>query len=137
MKKYSIKKGFTIIELITVMSIILVLMGLLIPKLNGYRGKAQKLKVDNYARQIYMAAMASYADNGGKFIKGSIQGDINNLISFSDGENDNIITVSTAKDDEATITFTIEGTKHEMTINKDGYNLSNEKFTENNSEQNI
>lgn len=139
MKKYFMKKskkGFTIIELITVMSIILILAGMLIPKLNGYRGKAQKLKVDNYARQIYMAAMASYADNNGKFIGESIEKDINDLISFTKGEEDNNIKVSTTENDSARIIFTVEGIQHNMIIDKDGYVLSNEKVTGNNSDNN-
>ncbi|KLU76787.1 type II secretion system protein [Clostridium botulinum] len=60
-------KGFTLIELIVVMAIILVMASFLIPKFNGYRGKAQRLKVVDTGRQIYLTAMESYAENNGKF----------------------------------------------------------------------
>lgn len=122
------KKGFTLIELLTVMSIIFILMGLLIPKLNGYRMKAQKLKVENYARQIYIATAASYGENDGKFIAADIKNNIENLINIMDDKENKEVTVSIG-DDSATVTFTVEGVKHDVFIDKDGYRLSNEKGT--------
>lgn len=60
------KKGFTLIELIVVIAIMLVLSSFLIPKFNGYRGRAEKLKVIDTGRQIYLTAMESFAENNGK-----------------------------------------------------------------------
>lgn len=122
------KKGFTLIELLTVMSIIFILMGLLIPKLNGYRMKAQKLKVENYARQIYIATAASYGENNGKFIAADIKNNIENLTNIMEDKEKKEVTVSAA-DDSATVQFTVEGVEHEVFINKDGYKLSNEEGT--------
>src|SRR3712207_9173943 len=68
--KFGIKnttKGFTLIELIVVMAIILVMASFLIPKFNGYRGKAQRLKVVDTGRQIYLTAIESYSENNGEF----------------------------------------------------------------------
>jgi type IV pilus assembly protein PilA len=61
------KKGFTLIELIIVMSIILVMASFLIPKFNGYRAKAQRLKVVDTGRQIYLAVMDSYIEGNESF----------------------------------------------------------------------
>ena len=122
MKKHCInssKKGFTIIELFTVMSIIFILMGLIIPKLNGYRGKAEKLKIENYARQIYIAAMASYGENNGKFIADAIKNDINDLTSITVKEGVNTKVV--AANDSATVTFTVEGVTYDVVIDNNGY----------------
>lgn len=122
MKKHCInssKKGFTIIELLTVMSIIFILMGLIIPKLNGYRGKAEKLKIENYARQIYIAAMASYGENNGKFIADAIENNINDLTSIMADE---IVNAEVAAaNDSATVTFTVEGVTYDIAINNNGY----------------
>ncbi|SQB91477.1 type II secretion system protein [Clostridium tetanomorphum] len=79
----SFKKGFTIIELLIVMSIIFVLMGLLVPRFKGYRMKAENLKIENYARQIYTATMASYSEMDGKFVKENIEDNIINLINIT------------------------------------------------------
>lgn len=66
-KRNSKKKGFTLIELIVVMSIILVLGSFLLPKFNGYREKAQKLKVIDTGRQIYLTIVESYIEGNTDF----------------------------------------------------------------------
>lgn len=60
-------KGFTLIELMVVITIILVMLGFLIPKLYGYQQKAKQTKAINTAKQIQTAAMASYSENDQKF----------------------------------------------------------------------
>lgn len=66
-KRASRKNGFTLIELIVVMAIILVMASFLIPKFNGYRAKAQKLKVVDTGRQIYLAVVESYIEGNENF----------------------------------------------------------------------
>ncbi|QGU96817.1 prepilin-type N-terminal cleavage/methylation domain-containing protein [Clostridium bovifaecis] len=61
------KKGFTLIELIVVMAIILIMASFLIPKFNGYRAKAQKLKIVDTGRQIYLAVVESYIEGNENF----------------------------------------------------------------------
>src|SRR3712207_7567694 len=66
-------KGFTLIELIIVMAIILVMASFLIPKFNGYRGKAERVKAIDTGRQIYVSAMESYMENKGVFNEGQLE----------------------------------------------------------------
>lgn len=79
------KKGFTIIELMLVVSIILVLMGFLVPKFSAYQEKAKVTKAINTAKQIQTAAMASYGDNDGKFDKDNVKVNIDTLTSVGAG----------------------------------------------------
>ena len=58
-------KGFTLIELMVVVSIVLILSGFLIPKVLGYQDKAKKAKVVNTARQIFDASMGDYTEEDG------------------------------------------------------------------------
>lgn len=62
------KKGFTLIELIVVVSIVLILSSLVIPKVLGYQDKAKTAKVVNTASQIFNASMANFTEKEGKFI---------------------------------------------------------------------
>lgn len=75
------KKGFTIIELMLVVSIIMVLMGFLVPKFSAYEEKAKITKAINTAKQIETAAMASYGDNEGRFDKEDVKSNIDLLTS--------------------------------------------------------
>ncbi len=61
------KKGFTLIEIMVAVAIMLVLMGFLVPKLAGYRAKAMEVKAINTGKQIYSAAMTSYSMTNGEF----------------------------------------------------------------------
>lgn len=107
------EKGFTIIELMLVVSIILVLMGFLVPKFSAYQEKAKATKAINTAKQIQTAAMASYGDNDGKFDKENVQSNIGILTSVGndatvenpslDGQSVNINYKSDSKDCKATV----------------------------------
>ncbi|MDF2883934.1 MAG: hypothetical protein K0R54_4499 [Clostridiaceae bacterium] len=61
------RKGFTLIEIMVAVAIMLVLMGFLVPKLAGYRAKAMEAKAINTGKQIYSAAMTSYSMTNGEF----------------------------------------------------------------------
>ncbi|QBD86045.1 type II secretion system protein, partial [Clostridium tetani] len=74
------KRGFTLVELLVVMTIILILIGFLVPKIGGYRTKANKLKAENCAKQIYTAAMCSYGETNGKFKEDNLKETINLLV---------------------------------------------------------
>lgn len=80
-KAYSNKKGFTLIELMLVVSIILILMGFLIPRFSAYQEKAKITKAVSTAKQIQTAAMASYGDNEGKFDSADVKSNIELLTS--------------------------------------------------------
>ncbi|MBC2580309.1 type II secretion system protein [Clostridium sp. DJ247] len=75
------KSGFTLIELMLVVTIIFVLMGFLVPKVSSYQEKVKNIKAINTAKQIQTAAMASYGDNQGKFVSDDVVENINALTS--------------------------------------------------------
>lgn len=67
------KRGFTLIELVVVISIIVIFAGFLIPKFAGYQTRAKDTKAINTAKQIQSAALSSYSEMDGKFIKASVE----------------------------------------------------------------
>ncbi|OFI07576.1 fimbrial protein precursor [Clostridium acetireducens DSM 10703] len=73
------KKGFTLIELMVVIAIIIVLAGFLVPKFIGYQEKAKNVKAINTAKQIHTAVMGSYAEENGEFVEEKIIDSITNL----------------------------------------------------------
>lgn len=107
------EKGFTIIELMLVISIILVLMGFLVPKFSAYQEKAKVTKAINTAKQIQTAAMASYGDNDGKFDKENVESNVDTLTSVgndvtidnpsSDGQSVDVNYKSDSKDCKVTV----------------------------------
>ncbi len=62
-KRSAKKKGFTLIEMLAVISIILILSSVMFPKVTGYINKAKKLKVIDQCRKIAMAVEAYNFDN--------------------------------------------------------------------------
>lgn len=75
------RKGFTLIELMLVITIILILMSFLIPKFSSYQNKARDTKAINTAKQIQTAAMASYGDKDSKFDVDDIKENVEDLTS--------------------------------------------------------
>lgn len=112
-----IKKGFTLIEIVVVMAVILVLSSFLIPKFKGYREKATKLKVIDTGRQIYSAAFVSYMENNNEYLEKSIQNAVNELVGIAN------ISVLKASDEEATIEYSIDNKKYslEVDMNNNSY----------------
>ena len=82
-RKDSKKKGFTLVELMVVISILLILIGFMIPKFSAYQDKAKKIKAANTAKQIQTAAMASYGDDNGKFVLDDVKSNITTLTSLT------------------------------------------------------
>ena len=67
------KRGFTLIELVVVISIIVIFAGFLIPKFAGYQTRAKDTKAINTAKQIQSAALSSYSEMDGQFVKDSVE----------------------------------------------------------------
>lgn len=82
------KKGFTLIELMIVMSIILILLSIMVPKFSGYQKKAKKVKVVNTAKQIYQAAILSYGEQDGAFDNAKIIDTVNEITGLGISESD-------------------------------------------------
>ena len=76
LKKMKKKKGFTLIELMVVISIILVLASFLVPELTAYKDKAKDTKAINTGKQIQVAAINSYNENNESFNSNNLKEDI-------------------------------------------------------------
>ncbi len=117
-KKRCIKsKGFTLIELIIVMAIILLMASFLIPKFNGYRGKAERLKAIDTGRQIYVSAMESYMENKGVFNKEQLEKTSKELLGI---ENLNIQSVS---EDDVVINYDVDNKQYSLRFSKNSSNF--------------
>jgi type II secretory pathway pseudopilin PulG len=69
------KAAFTIIELLTVMSIIVILIGVLVPALNNVRKFAQKVKQKTQLHGIQQSIELFYNENDGYPPSGALDGD--------------------------------------------------------------
>lgn len=78
-------KGFTLIELITTISIILILNLMLIPNVLGYVKKTYEAKAEDTASLVFSSAMESYMDEDA-FIKEYVEKDLNENLKIKDVE---------------------------------------------------
>lgn len=103
------KKGFTLIELVVVISIILIFAGFLIPKFAGYQTRAKDTKAINTAKQIQSAALSSYSEMDGEFVAASVESAVLELTGAED---------AAAKVDSGTltVTFTSDGESYKVSI---------------------
>lgn len=106
------KKGFTLIEIMVAVAIMLVLMGFLVPKLAGYRAKAMEAKAINTGKQIYSAAMTSYSMKDGKFDKT----DIDDVVKSVTGSTSASAIVESTKPNEVTINYNADGKSYSVYI---------------------
>lgn len=118
---YSKKRGFTLIELMLVVSIILVLMGFLIPKFSSYQEKAKVTKAVSTAKQIQTAAMASYGDNEGKFNSADVKSNVESLTSAESVNVENLLNDGqsidiTYKSDDKDCKVTINAVQNSFTV---------------------
>ncbi len=67
----ALRSGFTLVELLVVISIIAVLAGVAMPAMTGVIERGQQTKVISDARQIYLALKMYAGDNDGLFIANS------------------------------------------------------------------
>lgn len=109
------KKGFTLIELIVVVSIVLILSSILVPKVLGYQDKARKAKVVNTSRQIFDAAMESYTEDEGHLVLANLKKSITS-VTDADVDQDSGITLANSGDQGATITFTSDKKTYNVAV---------------------
>ena len=95
-KKNRKNKGFTLIELIVVVSIMLILSSFMIPKILGYQDKAKKAKVVNSARQIFDATMSDYAEEEGILTQSKVLALVNSVIDSNIVTSDVVVASATA-----------------------------------------
>ncbi|AGK97690.1 prepilin-type N-terminal cleavage/methylation domain-containing protein [Clostridium pasteurianum] len=79
----SIKRGFTLIEVIIVIAIIAILSGILIPKYATYIKKANSTKAEQISRMIFVSAMRVYTDNE-RFTKEEVTSAIGEDMNIND-----------------------------------------------------
>lgn len=110
------KKGFTLVELMIVISILLVLLGFMIPKFSAYLDKAKKIKAMNTAKQIQTAAMASYGDNNGKFVEDDVESNVTALTTVASAD---IVSTTVSGTGNQALTINYESDGKSYTINID------------------
>lgn len=104
------KKGFTLIEIMVAVAIMLVLMGFLVPKLAGYRAKAMEAKAINTGKQLYSAAMTSYSMTNGKFSDSDVKKFIEDATGIKNPETSDIT------DDGITVKFSSDSKNYSVII---------------------
>jgi type IV pilus assembly protein PilA len=104
-------KGFTLIEVIIAVSIVVILASLAVPKVTGYIGKAKDAKVANTSKQIFTAVMWSYSDQGNTVDTSKISDTITSTLSG--------VTVSEIKavDNGVSVSFSSDNEPHSIVIN--------------------
>lgn len=121
MRYISSKKGFTLIELILAMGIILVISSFLVPKFNGYTAKAQNLKVIDTGRQIYLAAMESSIALNGEITKEEITKSSKDLLGID-------IEEATISGDDVSINYKVDNKSYCIVFSKsnNGFTIKNQ-----------
>jgi type IV pilus assembly protein PilA len=125
------RKGFTLIELVVVISIILIFAGFLIPKFAGYQTRAKDTKAINTAKQIQSAALSSYSEMNGKFEASAVSDSVSALTG-AEGVSVTVVSgksveVSFTSDTE-NYTVKIEDTSGTFTVYKGGTETSDQIY---------
>lgn len=112
------RKGFTLIEVVIAVTIVVILSSFAVPKVVGYIDKAKNVKALTMARQLYTSAMWSYTEEGHKFIKDKVS----ESISTSTG----ITATVSGDDDTLTLAFSSDNKNYKMVIDAsdNAYTLS-------------
>lgn len=112
-------KGFTLIEVIVAVSIVIILATLAVPKVSGYLSKAKEAKAMSIGKQIYNAAMWSYADQGSKFVATNVSDAVKNTTNITLTADDVTVT-----DKILTVTYTNDSKDYKITVNPDTNNYT-------------
>lgn len=126
-KHMSKSKGFTLVELLAVLSIIIILLSFIIPKVYTYEKKAEDTKMKYMANQIYETCMVSYSENNGSFNESLLSSTLKEITGL-DIPDKNI----TVNSDKLEIVYTYD--KKDFTLNIDGGN-NTYALEQNDSEQ--
>lgn len=106
-------KGFTLIELITTISIILILSSMLVPNVLGYISKTYEKKAEDTAGLVFSSAMESYMRKDG-FIKEDVEECLNENLKIKDID----FTVSDTEDPtDISVDFNYKNVNYEVQIN--------------------
>ena len=121
--RQSKKKGFTLIEVIIAVSIVVILASLSVPKVTGYIDKAKDAKALTCGKQLYTAAMWSYNEQGNKFDSTQVL----NTITASTGINVTASSIAVTDTNNVTINFSSDNKSYSIAINAsaNSYIISN------------
>lgn len=121
MKKIRNKKnrGFTLIEVIVAVSIVIILSALAVPKVSGYISRAKETKAMSMGKQIYNAAMWSYSEQGNTFNSDKIKAAVADTTNITLADTD----VDTAGSD-VVIKFSNDSKNYTLSINKTSSNYT-------------
>ncbi|MBL4937927.1 type II secretion system protein [Clostridium sp. YIM B02515] len=109
------RKGFTLIEVLIAITIVVILASLSVPKVAAYIDKAKDAKALTCGKQIYTAAMWSYSDQGNKFIKNKVEESISTATNVIVSIEANKVTDSTAE-----INFSSDNKNYTLAISDSG-----------------
>lgn len=110
------KKGFTLIEIIVAVTIIIILSALAVPKVSGYISKAKEANVISKGKQIYNAAMWTYSEQGNTFDEQKVSDAVTQTTSIEIAKA-NVTTGDSGKSVE--ITFANDNKNYILSIKKD------------------
>lgn len=111
--------GFTLIELITVVSIILILSSMLIPNVLGYINRTNEEKAKDTAALVFSSAMESYVKQNEEFIKDDVEQCLNENIKIKD-INFNVCMPTNEKN--MNVNFKYKNTNYAVNINGEDCN---------------
>lgn len=113
------KKGFTLVELIVVMAIIITLISFTVPKVIGYEKKAKEIKAINTAKQMQTAVETLYVRNG-KNENSVLLNDLKELISVEISE----VKVNPENNNELSIVYKSDNMDYLANINIESNSLT-------------
>lgn len=121
-------KGFTLIEIIIAVSIVVILASLTLPKVTGYIDRAKTAKVLNAGKQIYTAAMWSYSDQGNTISEDKIKNAVEETMSLGtvptvdlDADKESVTIAFTIDNAECIVEIVLENSSY--TVSKDGIEI--------------
>lgn len=109
------RKGFTLIEVLIAITIVVILASLSAPKVVAYIDKAKDAKALTCGKQIYTAVMWSYSEQGNKFKKAAIEAAIQSSTNIQ-----NSIVTANETTNTAKIEFSSDNKDYSLEIGDSG-----------------
>lgn len=111
-------KGFTLIELITTISIILILSSMLIPNVLGYIKKTYEAKAQDTASLVFSTAMESYMKDD-RFIKEDVEECLGENLKI---KNIDFSVCEPSNEKNINVDFKYKDVNYEVQVNGEGCN---------------
>ena len=121
------KKGFTLIELVLVMSLLAILYSILVPNYNYYKNKVKEKSAIVYGEQINSTVIYSYGKNNGNYDTKIIRSELSKYTSID------VLDVFQDTEDNKNIKVTFKANGEQYKFNKNSledFSLINSKGKE-------